>query len=119
MWRCAHHTAQRCVPGRYLHLKLEYLSTPLAILISWLIASGEYALQVPANRIGAHKAGLAPAMLRGIAELTGIVAFLTFQTLVLNRPVLPNHMIGFGIVFAGVLIVLGGPWGSPVCKRGM
>ena len=56
---------------------------------------------------GANKAGLAPAALRGIAELTGIVAFLTFQALVLDRPVLPNHMIGFGIVFAGVLIVLG------------
>ena len=68
---------------------------------------------------GANKAGLAPAALRGIAELTGIVAFLTFQALVLDRPVLPNHMIGFGIVFAGVLIVLGGPWGSPVCKRGV
>ena len=38
----------------YLHLKLDYLSMPLAILISWLIAGGEYALQVPANRIGAH-----------------------------------------------------------------
>ena len=42
------------VTAWYLHLKLDYLSMPLAILISWLIAGGEYALQVPANRIGAH-----------------------------------------------------------------
>ena len=118
MWRCAHHTAQ-VRPWQVPAPQTRVPEHALAILISWLIASGEYALQVPANRIGAHKAGLAPAILRGIAELTGIVAFLTFQTLVLNRPVLPNHMIGFGIVFAGVLIVLGGPWGSPVCKRGM
>ena len=72
---------------------------------------------LPWHTTGAHKAGLAPAALRGIAELTGIVAFLTFQALVLDRPVLPNHTIGFGIVFAGVLIVLGGPWASPVCKK--
>ena len=38
----------------FLHLKFDYLSMPLAILISWLIAGGEYALQVPANRIGAR-----------------------------------------------------------------
>tara|TARA_B100000768_G_scaffold133575_1_gene124359 strand:+ start:993 stop:1364 length:372 start_codon:yes stop_codon:yes gene_type:complete len=100
--------------GRYLHLKLDKLSMPLAILFSWLIAGGEYVLQVPANRIGAYKAGLAPAVLRGIAELASIVAFLTFQALVLNRPILSNHIIGFGIVFVGVLVVLGGPWGAPV-----
>ena len=104
--------------GRYFHLKLDKLSMPLAILISWLIAGGEYMLQVPANRIGAYKAGLTPAALRGIAELASIVAFLIFQALVLDQPILPNHIIGFGIVFVGVLVVLGGPWGTPVCTAG-
>jgi len=102
----------------YFHLKLDKLSMPLAILISWLIAGGEYMLQVPANRIGAYKAGLTPAALRGIAELASIVAFLIFQALVLDQPILPNHIIGFGIVFVGVLVVLGGPWGAPVCTAG-
>jgi uncharacterized protein (DUF486 family) len=113
---------------------------PVAILFSWFIAGGEYVLQVPANRIGAHKAGLAPAQLRGVAELATLVAFLVFQvgaakhhslhfplppcpsclvrsssqSFVLKRPVLVNHIIGFGIVFFGVLIVLVGPWKSPV-----
>ena len=55
---------------------------------------------------------------RGIAELASIVAFLIFQALVLDQPILPNHIIGFGIVFFGVLVVLGGPWGAPVCTAG-
>jgi len=98
----------------YLHLKFEDASMAVAILFSWFIAGGEYVLQVPANRIGAHKAGLAPAQLRGVAELATLVAFLVFQSFVLKRPVLVNHVIGFGIVFFGVLIVLVGPWKSPV-----
>jgi len=99
----------------YLHLKFEDVSIPTAILFSWLIAGGEYLLQVPANRIGALKAGLTPCKLRGIAELATLVAFLVFQECVLNHPVLLNHVIGFGVVFVGVIIVLAGPWTSPVC----
>jgi len=39
----------------YGHLK--YKSSPLwkAVLVSWLIASFEYCLQVPANRIGSSR----------------------------------------------------------------
>ena len=98
----------------YLHLKFESLSMPLAILLSWLIAGVEYTLQVPANRIGAHKAELKPTTLRCIAELATLVAFLLFQSFVLGQPVLLNHVLGFTIVFFGVLIVLAGPWTSPV-----
>jgi uncharacterized protein len=36
----------------YGHLKRRDLSMISAILISWLIALGEYCFQVPANRIG-------------------------------------------------------------------
>ena len=76
---------------------------PMAILFSWLIAGGEYTLQVPANRIGALQAGLQPTTLRCIAELATLVAFLIFQSLVLGQPVLLNHVIGFAVVFLGVL----------------
>jgi len=99
----------------YLHLKFEGVGMLPAILFSWLLAGGEYALQVPANRLGAHKAGLTPAQLRGVAEMATLIAFLAFQSCVLDRPVLLNHIAGFGIVFVGVLIVLSGPWTSTVC----
>ena len=89
--------------NRYFHLKFEGLSMPMAILFSWLIAGGEYTLQVPANRIGALQAGLQPTTLRCIAELATLVAFLIFQSLVLGQPVLLNHVIGFAVVFLGVL----------------
>ena len=39
----------------YLHLRYETRwSMQKAILLSWLIAGGEYCLQVPANRVGTH-----------------------------------------------------------------
>jgi Putative member of DMT superfamily (DUF486) len=41
----------------YGHLRFRGAWLPLAILASWLIALPEYALQVPANRIGAGAVG--------------------------------------------------------------
>jgi len=99
----------------YLHLKFEDVSMPTAIFLSWILAGGEYMLQVPANRFGAHQVGLTPAQLRGIAEMATLIAFLVFQSCVLDQPVLANHIVGFGVVFVGVVIVLSGPWTSPAC----
>ncbi|EKX53323.1 hypothetical protein GUITHDRAFT_150380, partial [Guillardia theta CCMP2712] len=99
----------------YLHLK--YSSTwPMwkAILISWLIAGGEYCLQVPANRIGHTQAQMPAATLRAIAEFCILVSFLVFQQFVLCEPIRWNHLLGFAIVFVGVLVVLGGPFPQPV-----
>jgi uncharacterized protein (DUF486 family) len=84
-----------------------------AIVISWLIAGLEYCLLVPANRIGAQ-AGLSAAQLRGLAEVAILIAFLIFQVRVLGQPLLWNHLVGFSIVFLGVLVVLGGPFPSEI-----
>ena len=48
----------------YGHLK--YPKAPLfaTILISWLIALPEYALQVPANRLGQESSGFSPTSMR-------------------------------------------------------
>lgn len=98
----------------YLHLNYSgRWSTGKAIIISWLIAGGEYILQVPANRMGAE-AGLSAAHLRAIAEVAILTAFIAFQTRVLCQPLLWNHVIGFVIMLIAVLIVLFGPFSSPV-----
>jgi uncharacterized protein (DUF486 family) len=102
------------VTAWYLHLRMkESWNLGQAIVISWLIAGLEYCLLVPANRIGAQ-AGLSAAQLRGLAEVAILIAFLIFQVRVLGQPLLWNHLVGFSIVFLGVLVVLGGPFPSEV-----
>ena len=96
----------------YLHLKFEHWSIRQAIVYSWCIASLEYSLMIPANRIGALQAGMSPATLRGIAELAILVSFLLFNRLVLKQAVLWNHLVGFSIAFIGVLVVLSVDGGS-------
>jgi len=97
----------------YLHLNYPGWSYTQAILVSWIIAGGEYMLQVPANRIGAL-AGLGAAQLRGIAEVAVLGAFVLFQVYVLKQPLLWNHVIGFAGVLVSVLIVLTGPFTGEV-----
>ena len=93
----------------YLHLKFEHWSMRQAIVYSWCIASLEYCLMIPANRIGALQAGMSPATLRGIAEMAILTSFLLFNRLVLKQAVLWNHLVGFSIAFIGVLVVLAEP----------
>ena len=80
-----------------------------AIVYSWCIASLEYCLMIPANRIGALQAGMSPAALRGTAELAILASFLLFNRLVLKQAILWNHLVGFSVVFIGVIVVLAEP----------
>jgi len=98
----------------YLHLKYKEWPMWRAILYSWLLAFGEYCLQVPANRIGHTDAKMSAATLRAIAEVAILASFILFQTVVLREPVKLNHLIGFGMVLCGVCIVVAGPWDSTV-----
>ena len=93
----------------YYHLKFEKWTMATAILLSWGIAFFEYMFMVPANRIGIQ-AGFTPAALRGIAELFILTAFIIFQTFVLDADLIWNYVVGFAVVFIGVLIVLFGPF---------
>jgi uncharacterized protein (DUF486 family) len=89
----------------YLHLKFKHWGMAKAIGFSWLLAGAEYCLMVPANRIGAQYAEMSPATLRGIAEVAILTSFLLFNRVVLKQDVLWNHVVGFGTVFVGVLVV--------------
>lgn len=98
----------------YLHLKYKDWPMWKAIVLSWLLAFVEYLLQVPANRIGHTEAKLSAATLRSIAELAILTSFIIFQVVVLHEPLKTNHVVGFGMVLAGVCVVVGGPWNSIV-----
>lgn len=90
----------------YWHLRFK--SAPLAkvILISWLIAGFEYAIAVPANRIGSSV--YSPAQLKTIQEVVTLVVFVAFSALYLGEPVRWSTLAGFGMIFAGAALVFMG-----------
>lgn len=102
----------------YGHLRFSKWPVWQAILISWGVALAEYALQVPANRIGHEYAGMSAADLRAIAEVAILTAFLAFSTLVLKDPLRVNHLVGFFLVCAGVAVVLKGPFDAVIVNLG-
>jgi hypothetical protein len=71
----------------YGHLK-SMASAPwyLAALASWGIALFEYALQVPANRIGFQQAGFSVAQLKIVQEVVTLTVFVPFAMLYLREP---------------------------------
>jgi len=89
---------------------LRYKGYPLlpVILVSWLIALPEYALQVPANRIG-HGTFTAP-QLKIIQEVISISVFVVFCIVYLKEPIRWNYAISFLFLVAAVVAAL---WDMP------
>src|SRR5262249_47675354 len=90
----------------YGHLK--YRSAPIvaAVLVSWLIALGEYCFQVPANRIEYGQfPGSQPKI---IQERIPLVVFSVFAYAYLGEPMRWNYLASFGCLFAAVLFAF---WG--------
>jgi uncharacterized protein (DUF486 family) len=71
----------------YGHLK-NLASSPwyIAALVSWGIALFEYALQVPANRIGFQHAGFSVGQLKIVQEVIALAVFVPFAMLYLKEP---------------------------------
>lgn len=88
----------------YGHLKFKGAPLLLAVLASWLIALPEYALQVPANRLG--HASLSAPQLKILQEAVTLLVFLAFNALWLKESLRWNHVLGFLIVFAGVVVAV-------------
>jgi len=89
----------------YGHLKDH--SRPLwqIILISWGIALFEYALAVPANRLGYGEFTL--AQLKTIQEIITLIVFAAFATFFFGEKLAWNHAVGFGfLVLAAFFIFL-------------
>lgn len=90
----------------YWHLKAPGRALWLAVLLSWGIALVEYALAVPANRVGAQAYSL--VQLKTIAEVCSLVGFvLVAWTLFGHKPV-ASQLAGFALIAAGAALVFRG-----------
>lgn len=87
----------------YGHLKYKSASLVLVILASWLIALPEYALQVPANRIG--HGHFSAAELKTMQEVITLTVFAVFSVFYLKEPLSWNHAIGFAFIALGAFFI--------------
>ena len=87
----------------YGHLKYKSASLVLVILASWLIALPEYALQVPANRIG--HGHFSAAELKTLQEVITLTVFAVFSVFYLKEPLSWNHAIGFAFIALGAFFI--------------
>jgi uncharacterized protein len=85
----------------YGHLK--HRSAPIleAIVVSWLIAFGEYCFQVPANRIGYGE--FTGYQLKIIQECITLIVFVIFAWLYLGERIRWNYAVSFLFVIGAVV----------------
>lgn len=98
----------------YGHLKFkemkwsQSLGLTSIILISWGIALFEYALQVPANRIGFKENGgpFSLVQLKVIQEVITLVVFVIFTILFFKHETFKwNHVVGFVFLILAVYFI--------------
>jgi hypothetical protein len=87
----------------YGHLKHKSTALIAVIFISWGIAFFEYALQVPANRIGHAVYSLAE--LKTIQEVITFVVFCFVSVYWMNEAITWKHLLGFSMMAAGAIVV--------------
>jgi uncharacterized protein len=95
----------------YGHLKHRSAPVTEAIIVSWLIAFGEYCFQVPANRIG--YAEFTGYQLKVIQEGITLIVFVAFAYLYLGESLRWNYLVSFFCILAAVTFAF---WGAPVSK---
>jgi len=102
----------------YGHLKKVAWTLPVAIGLSWLIALPEYALQVPANRMGhVSQGGLFTApQLKILQEAITLVVFVGFSIVVLKEKPRANDYLAFALILAGVVVSMLGRNGTPAVQ---
>lgn len=88
----------------YGHLRYKNVPLWTVILVSWLIALPEYALQVPANRMG-HGTFSAP-QLKIIQEIISITVFIAFCLIYLREPIRLNYLISFALILAAAFFAV-------------
>ena len=98
----------------YGHLKFKEMSwsqnlgLASIIFISWGVALFEYALQVPANRIGFKENGgpFSLVELKVIQEVITLSVFVIFSLVFFKNETLRlNHFIGFGFLILAVYFI--------------
>ena len=88
----------------YGHLKFKQASLLLVIVVSWLIALPEYALQVPANRWG-HGTFSTP-QLKIIQEVISISVFCLFSVIYLGERPTWNEGVALLLIVAAVAVLV-------------
>ncbi len=86
----------------YGHLRVKQWPLMAAILVSWLIALPEYALQVPANRWG--HGTLSAYQLKILQEAITLVIFVLFARLGLGERFEGKYLVSFALIFAAVWV---------------
>ncbi len=90
----------------YGHLRYKNVPLWTVILVSWMIALPEYALQVPANRFG-HGQFTAP-QLKILQEAISIAVFVVFCLFYLKEPVKWNYILAFLLILSAVGVAMAG-----------
>ena len=91
----------------YGHLKHRSVPIVSAILVSWLIALGEYCFQVPANRIGYGQ--FTGYQLKIIQEAITLVVFVIFAYAYLGESLKWNYAVSFVCLAGAVFFAF---WGK-------
>ena len=94
----------------YYHVKQKAWPVVVAIVISWLIALPEYALQVPANRFGHVDNGgsFTLPQLKIVQEAITLAVFSVFTIAVAKERLRIQDGIAFALVFAAVIVSMSG-----------
>jgi uncharacterized protein len=90
----------------YGHLKHRSWSMPTAILLSWLIALGEYCFQVPANRVGYGQ--FTAYQLKIIQEAVTLLVFVVFAFFYLGESFRWNYVASFICMVGAVFFAFSG-----------
>jgi len=90
----------------YGHLKHRSAPIVEAILVSWMIALGEYCFQVPANRIGYGR--FTGYQLKIIQECITLIVFVVFAYFYLDEPVKWNYAVSFLFLVGAVFFAFQG-----------
>lgn len=90
----------------YGHLKYKHRPLVIVILVSWLIALPEYALQVPANRWGHGR--FTGAQLKILQEAISICVFLVFSIVYLREALTLRTVAAFVLVLFAVMLAVSG-----------
>lgn len=90
----------------YGHLKHRSAPIVEVVLLSWLIALGEYCFQVPANRIGYGR--FTGYQLKTIQESVTLIVFVVFAYFYLGEPLRWNYAASFVCILAAVVFAF---WG--------
>jgi uncharacterized protein len=85
----------------YGHLKHRSAPIVEAIVVSWLIAFGEYCFQVPANRIGYGE--FTGYQLKIIQECITLAVFVVFAWVYLGERIRWNYAVSFFFVIGAVV----------------